>query len=221
MELYLHDTYFIDHGQPMVQKFALSLVSENMTQSEKAIALYEAVRDGWRYNPYHLDFHPASLQASEVLQSKEAHCIGKAILYAACLRFVGIPARLHFYQVQNHLGTSRLEEFLNTNVLVFHGATEVFLKGKWVVATPAFNKELCEKLGVDVLEFDGEHDSIFQKYAREQGKFMEYLHDYGSFHDLPYEFMLREFKRVYGDVIQDSSPLQEGPVRLSGLDLPI
>lgn len=218
MDLYLHETYFIDYQNPDIEEFVRAKVSEDMSQTEKAIALYESVRDGWRYNPYQLDFNPSSLKASTVLATSEAHCLGKAILLAACLRFAEIPARLHFYQVQNHLGTSHLEEYLNTNVLVFHGATEIFLEQKWVIATPAFNKGLCEKLGVEVLEFDGKHDSIFQSYAREKGKFMEYLHDYGSYHDLPYEFMVREFKRVYGDVIRESSPQTEGPIRISGLD---
>lgn len=220
MDLYLHETFFINHSDPEVRKFASSLVSNSMTPTEKTIAIYEAIRDGWRYNPYQLDFSPESLQASTVLHTKEAHCLGKAILLAACLRSVEIPTRLHFYQVQNHLGTSRLEEYLNSSILVFHGATEIYLDKKWVIATPAFNKGLCEKLGVEVLEFDGKHDSIFQAYAREKGKFMEYLHDYGSYHDLPYEFMLREFKRVYGDLIQDSTPNEDGPVRISGLNLP-
>lgn len=221
MDLYLHNTYFIDHLAPDIRAFVRAQISEDWEPKEKAIALYESVRDGWRYNPYQLDFSPESLQASTVLHTKEAHCLGKAILLAACLRSVEIPTRLRFYQVQNHLGTSRLEEYLNTNVLVFHGATEIFLNKKWVLATPAFNKGLCEKLGVDVLEFDGEHDSIFQSYAREKEKFMEYLHDYGSYHDLPHEFMLREFKRVYGELIRESSPQTAGPIRISGLDLPI
>lgn len=219
MDLYLHDTYFIDHKSPKIKKFVDAVISKDIDQTEQAISLYLAIRDGWRYNPYHLDFNPVSLKASTVLASTEAHCLGKAILLAACLRFTGIPARLHFYQVQNHLGTSRLEEYLNTNILVFHGATEIYLNKKWVIATPAFNKGLCERLGVDVLEFDGKHDSIFQAYAREKGEFMEYLHDYGSYHDLPYEFMLREFKRVYGDLIQDSAANDDGPVRISGLNL--
>ncbi len=220
MDLYLHNTYFIDHLAPDIRAFVRAQISEDWEPKEKAIALYESVRDGWRYNPYQLDFSPESLQASTVLHTKEAHCLGKAILLAACLRSVEIPTRLHFYQVQNHLGTSRLEEYLNSSILVFHGATEIYLDKKWVIATPAFNKGLCEKLGVEVLEFDGKHDSIFQAYAREKGKFMEYLHDYGSYHDLPYEFMLREFKRVYGDLIQDSTPNEDGPVRISGLNLP-
>lgn len=217
MELYLQDSYFIDASHPRLTEFTHSVITEGMSPIDRAIALYTAVRDGWRYNPYVLDFRPFSLKASRVFQTSEAHCIGKAILLAACLRNAQIPARLRFYQVQNHLGTSRLEEYLKTNVLVFHGATEIFLQGKWVIATPAFNKSLCSKLGVKVLEFSGKEDSVFQAYARDKGKFMEYLHDYGSYHELPYEFMIREFRRVYGELLQESSPDDQGPVIIKGL----
>ena len=218
MELYTSPGYFIDSDSSVVQAFAEKHTNGLQDKEEQAIALYYAVRDGWRYNPYLLDFRPAALKASTVYETDEAHCLGKAILLAASLRHMGIPSRLHFYQVQNHLGTSRLEEFLKTNVLVFHGATEIWLHDRWVTATPAFNKELCEKLGVDPLEFNGREDSIFQAYAREKGKFMEYLHDYGAFHDLPYEYMLREFRKEYGEHLHETVATKDSPVQVSGLN---
>ena len=97
------------------------------------------------------------------------HCIDKALLLAACARALGIPAQLHFANVRNHVGTAKLEERLGTDLLVFHGYTELWLDERWVAATPAFNKALCDRLGVAPLEFDGEHDSIFQAYDREAG----------------------------------------------------
>ena len=54
-----------------------------------------------------------------------------------------------------------------------------------VKATPVFNKELCEKLGVQPLEFDGENDSIFQTSDKKGNPFMEYTHNYGTFSDVP------------------------------------
>lgn len=218
MKLYISPSYFIDSDSTLIKEFAEQQTEGLQHPAEQAIALYYAVRDGWRYNPYLLDFRPKALKASTVYETDEAHCLGKAILLAASLRHKGIPSRLHFYQVQNHLGTSRLEEFLQTNVLVFHGATEIWLHDRWVTATPAFNKGLCDKLGVDPLEFNGKEDSIFQPYAREKGKFMEYLHDYGAFHDLPYEYMLREFRKEYGERLQDNEPSTDSPVQVTGMD---
>jgi hypothetical protein len=80
---------------------------------------------------------------------------------------------------------------------VFHGAAEMFVDGKWVKATPAFNKRLCDFLGVDAIEFDGTSDAIFQEYDREGNVFMEYLHDYGAFDDMPYQMFLDELDRHY------------------------
>ena len=74
---------------------------------------------------------------------------------------------------------------------------DVFLNGKWVKATPAFNKELCKLVGVEPLEFDGSNDSIFQEYNSEGSDFMEYLEDYGSFEDVPLEFIEQNMKDNY------------------------
>ena len=73
----------------------------------------------------------------------------------------------------------------------------MFLDGKWVKATPAFNKRLCDFLGVDPIEFDGTSDAIFQEYDRAGNVFMEYLHDYGAFDDVPYELFLDELDKHY------------------------
>lgn len=218
MDLYTSPTYFIDSDSALIQDFARNHTKRTDSPVQKAISLYYAVRDGWKYNPYSLRLNPDSFKASFVLQEQEAHCLTKAILLAAALRHVSIPSRLHFYQVRNHLGTSRLEELLQSNVLVFHGATELYLDHRWRTVTPAFNRELCDKLGVPPLEFDGFGDAIFQPYAREKGKFMEYLYDYGAFHDLPFELMVREFHQKYGDVINEFLPGDSASFLFSDLD---
>ena len=45
-----------------------------------------------------------------------------------------------------------------------HGYVELELDGRWVKATPAFDRALCEHFGVLPLEFDGREDSVFQPY---------------------------------------------------------
>ncbi|MCB9230682.1 MAG: transglutaminase domain-containing protein [Bacteroidia bacterium] len=194
---------FIDSDHPGIVDFARKTVGDLTDPVQKAIKLYYAVRDGWRYDPYDLDLSPAAVKGSHMLSRKHGYCGEKAALLAAAARAVGIPSRLRFANVRNHVGTSRLEERLKTDVLVFHGFNEFFLHGKWVKATPAFNQELCEKLGVEPLEFDGENDSIFQAYDREKGKFMEYLHDYGPFGDVPYELFINELVRNYPHLFVD------------------
>ncbi len=198
--MYLQPNDFVDADHPSVMAFAHQHTSPNQSPTEKAVSLFYAVRDGFRYNPYHVEVTPSGYKASILLArtpQQGGHCIDKANLLAACARAVGIPSRLHFANVRNHIGTEKLEQMLGTDVLVFHGYAELYLEGKWVAATPAFNKQLCAYLKVAPLEFDGKTDAVFQAYDREGGQFMEYLHDYGHFADIPFDLMVQEWKRHY------------------------
>ena len=196
---YLLPNACVDSDHPGVIAYARRHASPQ-GEVASAVALYYAIRDGYRYNPWMVALEPEGYRASEVLArdyERGGHCIDKALLLAACARALGIPSRLHYANVRNHIGTARLEAMLGTDVLVFHGYAELFLEGRWVAATPAFNKELCAKLKVAPLEWDGRTDSIFQPYSPDGVRFMEYVHDYGTFPDVPVAFMISEWRRHY------------------------
>lgn len=191
---------FVDSDHPAVIAFAQEH-GGGLPPREAAVRLYYAVRDGFRYNPWRVLFTPEAFTASGVLlrdRAEGAHCIDKANLLGAAARALGIPSRLHFADVRNHLGTARLEKMLGTDRLVYHGYCELYLDGRWVAATPAFNEALCRHLGVEPLEFDGVHDSIFQAWDRGAGQFMEYLEDHGSWPDIPFEAMIAAWQHHYG-----------------------
>lgn len=162
------------------------------------MSLYYAVRDAVRYNPF-LDFsQDDSFRGSVCLAKGEGFCIGKAALLAACARAVGIPARVGFADVKNHLTTPRLAEHMGgSDLFVYHGYTELWLEGQWVKATPAFNLELCRKFRVKPLEFDGRHDSIFHPFDVDERRHMEYLRDRGTYADVPVEEIKRVFRESY------------------------
>ena len=197
MQEYLKATEFLDSDHAAVRDFAERNTESAQTDREKAVSLYYAVRDGFQYDPYVLDLRRGSLKASAVLNKTRGYCVEKAILLAASARVVGIPSRLSFYIVRNHIATERLTKALEKDYLVFHGAAELFLDGRWIKTTPAFNRRLCDFLGVEPIEFDGTSDAIFQEYDRAGNLFMEYLHDYGAFDDMPYETFLDELDKHY------------------------
>src|SRR4029077_19226901 len=95
---------------------------------------------------------------------KRGFCIPKAALLAATARAAGIPARVGYGDVRNHLSTKKLLELTGSNLCIWHGDTEVYLEGRGVKATPAFNLSLCQRFGVRPLEFDGRNDSLFHEY---------------------------------------------------------
>lgn len=197
MQEYLQPTEFLDFDRKSVREFADKNTVGAKSEKEKAVALYYAVRDGFQYNPYLIDLRREGLRASDLLTRNRGYCVEKAVLLAASLRAVGVPSRLSFYIVRNHIATEKLEKALKKNYLVFHGAAEVFLDGNWLKTTPAFNAGLCKYLNVEPLEFDGTADSIFQEYDHKGNVFMTYLHDYGAFADLPYELYLEELNKHY------------------------
>lgn len=189
---------FVDSDHPALIAFARAHAGGSPRAS--AVRLFYEVRDRLRYNPRRIRFAPEDYRASGVLQRDPAeggHCIDKALLLAGACRALGIPSRLHFANVRNHIGTARLEEELGTDLLVFHGYAELYLEGRWVAATPAFNVGLCEHLGVAPLEFDGVHDAIFQEFDPLGGRFMEYVTDHGAFPDVPMDRMLAAWAEHY------------------------
>lgn len=196
-DIYIKPAEFIDSDSAGVKSFVRNIAGNSDNPTEKAVKLYYAVRDGFNYNPYDVDLSKEAMKASSLLRRNSGYCVEKACLLAACARACGIPSRLAFAKVKNHIGTEKLEKVLKTDVLVFHGYTELYIEGKWVKATPAFNKTLCEKLNVEPLEFDGMNDSIFQPYNKEGSKFMEYLYDYGHFPDVPRDLFISELKKNY------------------------
>jgi hypothetical protein len=197
MEQYLKATEFLDCDSDSVREYAERNTSGAANDVERAVRLYYAVRDGFHYDPYLLDLRRQSMKASTLLTKTRGYCVEKALLLAASARAVGVPSRLSFYIVRNHIATDRLTKALEKDYLVFHGAAEMYLEGQWIKGTPAFNKKLCDFLGVDAIEFDGRSDAIFQEYDRKGNVFMEYLHDYGAFDDMPYQMFLDELDKHY------------------------
>ncbi len=203
MEKYLQPTEFLNYDDESVREFAVQNSVGATNEREKAVKLYYAVRDGFQYNPNILDLRREGLTASDLLKRNRGYCVEKAVLLAAVARVVNIPSRLSFYIVRNHIATDKLEQILKKNYLVFHGAAELFLDGKWLKTTPAFNKNLCKYIGVEPLEFDGRTDSIFQEFDKSGNVFMEYLHEYGAFDDLPYQLYLDELRKHYPHIFEN------------------
>ncbi len=198
--LFTDPAEYIDSDHPAVQAFAREHAPEGASDKEKASLLYTAVRDGIRYNPY-VDMRSAeSFRASSVLAAGNAYCVGKASLYAAACRVHGIPARVGFADVKNHLTTEKLRQSMGTDVFTWHGFTEVYVDGAWRKATPTFNATLCEKVGVKPLDFDGHSDALLHPFDGAGRAYMQYINDHGTFHDVPAKFLMREMARDYANM---------------------
>ncbi len=192
----LAPTPLIDSDHPAVTAFAATH-AQGDTDRERAVALYLAVRDGFRYDPYRIDLSPAGMKASAVIAPGHGWCVPKAALLAAACRAAGIAARVGYADVRNHLSTERMRQTMQTDLFVWHGYTEVWLDDRWVKATPAFNLSLCERFGLLPLDWDGHSDSLYHPFDAAGQRHMEYVAQRGSFNEVPLAAIVETFRATY------------------------
>jgi len=196
MSEYLKPGRFVDSDRPAVVAFSEEH-SKGKSDREKAVSLYYAVRDRIRYNPFQNFTLDDTYRASVCIEQGSGWCVPKAALLAACARAIGIPARVGYADVRNHITSPELSAKMGTDLFVFHGYTELLLEGSWLKATPAFNLSLCTRFRVKPLEFDGMADSLFHPFDEDNRRHMEYVRDRGTYDDVPAEEIRRVFSETY------------------------
>jgi transglutaminase-like putative cysteine protease len=197
VDRYLEPSVFVDSNAEGVVAFSRRVCGDEQDEVTKAVRLYYAVRDEITYTPY-CDFRsPETYRASACLARGSGFCVAKAALLAAAARAAGIPARVGFADVRNHLCTPRLRALMGTDLFYYHGYAELYLRGRWVKATPAFDGALCDRFGVHPLEFDGLADSLFHPYDRRGRRHMEYVRDRSAHADVPVDDIIATFERAY------------------------
>ena len=206
---YLNSSPCVDSDDPRIIKQAQTLTEGLDTDIERAIALYYFVRDSFFYNPYTASVEVETLRATHVLAKGEGWCVSKAVLLAALCRAIGLPARLGFADVVNHLSTQKLRQTMSTDVFYFHGYCSIYLNNQWVKATPAFNLSLCEKFKLLPLEFNGIEDSLYHSFDQHGNRHMEYLRERGEHLDVPLDEMRAVFAEHYPEMQSDTD--SQGP----------
>lgn len=194
----LAPTEFIDSDSPRVRAFVDGVASDAADEHDLAARLFAAIRDGIRYDPYAVSGRPDDYRASNVLGLDRGYCVQKSVALTAAARAAGIPSRLGFADVRNHLQSERLRERMGTDLFVWHGYSTFHVGGRWTKASSAFNAELCERFGVPPLEFDGHSDALLHSFTSDGSQYMEYVRERGVYRDLPLDEMLRSLAETYG-----------------------
>jgi transglutaminase-like putative cysteine protease len=203
---FLVSTAFVDSTSSEVREFVSRSLDNtpDLSATDKAICLFEAVRDRIKYNPFDIDTAEDEYRASRIACKPSNFCVPKAILLTAALRAAGIPAAVGFADVRNHLNSPKLADLMGTDLFIYHGYVALWLDGNLFKVTPAFNTELCERFGVRQLIFDGKSDALFHEFDTNSQRHMEYVRDRGWFADPPIGQLLREFRVTYPKLWQSS-----------------
>ena len=200
---FLVSTDYVDSDSAPVRAFVSSVLGDApaISDTDRAIRLFDAVRDRIKYDPFHIGLTEADYRASRIVQKASNYCVPKAILLTAALRAAGIPAAVGFADVKNHLNSPKLAELMGTDLFIYHGYVALWLGGRMFKVTPAFNTELCERFGVRQLIFDGQSDALFHEFDTRDHRHMEYVNDRGWFADPPIPQLLAEFCATYPKLV--------------------
>jgi hypothetical protein len=196
MEKYLRPTPRIDCDNKFIRQKSQDLTRSQEEVVDKAKSLFYFVRDEIKYNP--LPVHLLEdYRASKTLKTGKGFCVEKASLLVALARAAGIPARLHLADIRNHLIPNRLKQLIGTDLFSYHGYSGLYIEGKWVKATPAFDLKMCQENRIIPVEFDGKHDAIFHPHNLDGELHIEYVKDHGYHEDVPLDEILAAWAKVY------------------------
>lgn len=194
----LRPTFVIDSNHERIVEKALEVIRGCSTDVEKATALFHYVRDAIGYNVYMISVFMEDFRASRVLGWGKGYCVQKAVLLAALGRAAGIPSRLAFASIKNHKVPPEIYTWAGTNVFPRHGYNQFFLEGRWVSATATFDKPLCEKNGLPLVEFNGRGDAVLPEKDLKGEPFIEYLEKFPPRDDLPFDWIAGRLVKILG-----------------------
>ncbi|HOP63040.1 MAG TPA: transglutaminase family protein [Spirochaetota bacterium] len=197
-EIFLKPTYHIDSDNENIIKKAEELTAGCTNDREKAVSLFKFVRDEIPYNLYMISVFREDFVSSRVLEWGKGYCVQKAVLLASLGRAAGIPSRIAFAAIKNHTVPAKVLELTGDNIFPRHGYNEFFIEGKWVCAAATFNRTLCEKKGLPVVEFNGREDAFLPSADLSGNPYIEYVEKFGSFDDLPFDWIREKIMQKVG-----------------------
>lgn len=209
LEHLLRPTAFMDYESDTVREF-VARHTDGADPVADAVRLYYAVRDGLRYEVYGNDLSRDGMRASAIIERGFGFCIQKALVYAAALRSIGIPSRVTYGDVRNHLASPRLRELVGGDLFRFHSLTQVHLNGRWLKATPVFTKTLCKLYRIRPLDFDGTADAVYHPYDEQGRQHMEFVRWHGEFDDFPYDLVIGGFQTHHPKLFASNSTTASG-----------
>ncbi len=198
MGIYLSPTYAVDSDQESIVTIAEDLTRDCSDDVKKAVALFHFVRDSIHYNVFMISVFREDFKASRILEWGKGYCVQKAVLLTALGRAAGIPSRMAFAKITNHRVPPHVYERLGVNTFPRHGYNQFFLDGHWVSAAATFDRGLCEKNGLPVVEFDGKNDAMLPEKDLRGRPYIDYVEKFSPAEDLPFDWIVERIVRIVG-----------------------
>lgn len=177
----------VQSDNPQVIALAREVTAGCNTPADQARALFDYVRDTVRYSVSVPFEDLADYLALNTLERGWGFCVQKSSLLCALARAVGIPARLGFADIKNHLLPDYLDQMIPDKIIYFHCFVEWRLNERWVKATPSFDQRLSHERGWRLVEFSPDADGLLPATDQEGRPHVEYLYYRGWRMEVPLE----------------------------------
>lgn len=165
----------VQSDHPELISLARELVAGCNSQAEQARALFDYVRDEVSYSIYVPFESMADYLALNTLERGRGFCVQKSSLLCALARAIGIPCRLGFADIKNHLLPHHLDQMIPDKILYYHCFVEWKLNGRWVKSTPSFDQKLTKEHGWRLVAFSPETDALLPVTDQLGRPHVEYL----------------------------------------------
>jgi len=160
---FLQETRYCDCNHPAIKNLSYELTKDCSSDVEKAIVLFEYVRDNILY-----EFGEWGRKASIILEKGSGMCTNSANLLVALFRAVGIPSGYGIMKTnaKEYFGPIMLPIFKNlVSDKSVHIYAYAYLDNKWVKCDPSTDKQLSEKTSyfnptTELVVWDGLSDKI-------------------------------------------------------------
>ncbi|HEO69976.1 MAG TPA: transglutaminase family protein, partial [Candidatus Hydrogenedentes bacterium] len=124
----LEPTGFMNFEHPDIQACLAGLHVEGLTAKDKAVRLFNFVRDGIEYE-FLAKLERHEYAASHVLALGRGFCVQKAVLLCALGRAAGLPTAIVMTDLRDRTLPARVVEAIGTDTLLYHGLTAFYLGG--------------------------------------------------------------------------------------------
>jgi len=210
----LQPVYFIDSTEHVIRSTVEDLGFLDRPEQERAIALFEFVRDGLEYE-FAIRLRPEEYRASFTFKEGRGFCVRKALVLCALSRAAGIPSALVLSDMRDHSLSPGVAEALGTDVMHHHGLAALYVNGRWLKVDAALSPALVARKKYIPVIFDGLSDALQHRTTLEGKPHAEYLKFHGYYQDLPYDQMMQAFQTGYQNA--DSQKLRAFGLRDPGL----
>ena len=126
---YLKETKLLNYSNPLIQKLIHEKNWLSLNEKQKAISIYNYVKDDILFG-YNKD---DKIKASKVIKDGYGQCNTKGILLMALYRSVGIPCRIHGFLIDKKLQKGAMTGIVYklSHNKIFHSYVEAFINNKW------------------------------------------------------------------------------------------